>query len=50
MDARHMPPVWIRQQQGEENRGEEGMEFSKDLCVISESCRGLVVKQNFPLI
>jgi hypothetical protein len=30
------------------NRGEEGMEFSKDLCVISRNCRGLVVKQNFP--
>jgi hypothetical protein len=48
VDARHMPLVWIRKQQGEENRGEEGMEFSKDLCVISENCRGLVVKQNFP--
>jgi hypothetical protein len=44
MDAKHMPPVWIRKQQGEENRGEEGMEFSKDLCVISKNCRGLVVK------
>jgi hypothetical protein len=32
------------------NRGEEGMKFSKDLCVISENCRDLVVKQNFPLI
>jgi hypothetical protein len=40
----------IREHQGEENRGEEGMEFSKDLYVITENCKGLFVKQNFPLI
>jgi hypothetical protein len=32
------------------NRGEEGMEFPKDLYVITENCKGLSVKQNFPLI
>jgi hypothetical protein len=49
-EARDMPPVWIRKHQEKKNRGEEGMEFSKDLCVISENCRDLFVKQNFPLI
>jgi hypothetical protein len=32
------------------NRGEGWTDFPKDLCAISENCRGLSVKQNFPLI
>jgi hypothetical protein len=32
------------------NRGEEGIEFSKDLYVITENSKGLSLKQNFPLI
>jgi hypothetical protein len=33
-----------------ESRGERQMEFPKDLCAISENCRGLSVKYNFSLI
>jgi hypothetical protein len=32
------------------NREERELELSKDLCAILENCRGLSVKQNFPLI
>jgi hypothetical protein len=32
------------------NRGEREKRFPKDLCTISENCRDLFVKQNFPLI
>jgi hypothetical protein len=32
-----------------ESRGERHMEFSKDLCAISENCRGLSVKHKFPI-
>jgi hypothetical protein len=32
------------------NKGEEEMEFSKDLYINTENCEGLFVKQNFPLI
>jgi hypothetical protein len=32
------------------NRGGRELGSSKDLCVISENCRDLFVKQNFPLI
>jgi LDH2 family malate/lactate/ureidoglycolate dehydrogenase len=32
------------------NKEERGLEFPKDLCVISKNCRDLFVKQNFPLI
>jgi hypothetical protein len=31
-------------------RREGGMDFPKDLCAISENCRDLSVKQNFPSI
>jgi hypothetical protein len=45
----------IRQTPGEdkserENRKERGTVFSKDLCANTENCKGLSVKQNFPLI
>jgi hypothetical protein len=49
-EARDMPPAWIRKPREKKNRGEEGMEFSKDLYVITENCEGLFVKQNFSLI
>jgi hypothetical protein len=41
-----------RRHQGRDKaeREERGMDFPKDLCVISENCKGLSVKQNFPLI
>jgi hypothetical protein len=29
------------------NRGEGGMDFPKDLCIISKNCRGLSVKHKF---
>jgi hypothetical protein len=32
------------------NRGEREKRLPKDLCAISENCRDLSVKQNFPLI
>jgi hypothetical protein len=32
------------------NRGEGEKRFSKDLCTISENCKDLFVKQNFPSI
>jgi hypothetical protein len=49
-EARDMPPVWIRKPREKKNRGEEGMEFSKGLYVITENCKDLFVKQNFPSI
>jgi hypothetical protein len=33
-----------------ENREERRMVFPKDLCANTENCKGLSVKQNFPLI
>jgi hypothetical protein len=42
-------PEKIRQKE-RKNRGEREMELPKDLCVKSENCRDLFVKQNFPLI
>jgi hypothetical protein len=45
---------WKRKEMPEEDKGkrdsreERQLGFSKDLCVISKNCKGLVVKQNFP--
>jgi hypothetical protein len=39
----------IRQRE-KKNRKERELELPKDLCAISENCRDLFVKQNFPLI
>jgi hypothetical protein len=45
-----VPPVEIRKAPEKKNRGEGEMELPKDLCAILENCRGLFVKQNFPLM
>jgi hypothetical protein len=42
--------VGIRKPREKKNRGEEGLEFSRDLFVNTENCKGLNVNQNFPLI
>jgi hypothetical protein len=47
-------PVRINKQKGSvrirKRRREEQMDFPKDLNANTENCRGLTVKQNFPLI
>jgi hypothetical protein len=54
MEPEHVPPVEIKEQKGsvriKKRRGEEQMDFLKDLNANTENCRGLTVKQNFPLI
>jgi hypothetical protein len=51
-------PVWTREKkrrrqrirEHQKNRGEEGIEFPKDLYANTKNYKGLTVKQNFPLI
>jgi hypothetical protein len=53
---REVPPEQKHQEKirpierGKKNREEGGLEFPKDLYIISENYRDLSVKQNFPLI
>jgi hypothetical protein len=53
-NQKHVPPVKIRKQKRNvrirKRREEEQMDFPKGLTAISENCRDLFVKQNFPLI
>jgi hypothetical protein len=42
--------VKIKKEPEKENIGEREIEFPKDLCAISENCRGSSVRQNFPSI
>jgi hypothetical protein len=59
-EERERGKKWIRRRlccRWEEKKGtrkgkaeKEKWDSSKDLCAISEKCRGLSVKQNFPLI
>jgi hypothetical protein len=47
-----LPPVGRKKKGGVRirDRGERGLVFPKDLCINTKNCKGLTVKQNFPLI
>jgi hypothetical protein len=51
-DSMELPPVGSKKKGGVRirDRGEGGLVFPKDPCVNTENCKGLTVKQNFPLI